>query len=382
LVLQGILINKYVMKKYFLIIVLMISGLLSQAQLIINLQLPPSGAIQKNQLWNMLVTNTSQNNINASITMTIVENQTGEQILSATTGPVIIPPGNVMLNSTVLMPILYNVFSSSYNIDPSQNGFLPAGSFLVCYTYSDLVSKGAIAQECNTIDIEPLSPPQLVFPEDQTAIDSTSIPQFTWLPPAPLNLFTNLQYDLYLVQMDSGQVAADAIHSNIPILYQQDISGTSLMYPTAAPALQSGVQYAWEVVAKNNETPVSNSEAWIFTLKGFGVDSIEHGELPFTRLQKNGESGYSICDGKLKFAYINETADTAWNVILYDISSSNILPLSFGLDSVPMNKGLNLVQIDLSNNLSFIDQHIYLLELHNSRNEVWRMKFEYLKPGN
>ncbi len=72
----------------------------------------------------------------------------------------------------------------------------------------------------------------------------------------------------------------------------------------------------------------------------------------------------------------------AWNVMLYDISSAKILPLVFGLDSVKLVRGLNLVQMDLTDNSLFIDKHIYLLEVHNSRNETWRMKFEYLKPDN
>jgi len=370
------------MRKYFLILFL-IPCLLSKAQLIVVPQLPPTGVIQKNQLWNLLVTNTTQSNLYVSVNMMMTNSQNGEQVLGASSAPLIIPPGNLMLNSTQIMPIQYNVLSSEYNIDPGQNGFLPAGNFQVCYSfYSDSLSDALIAQECNTIDVEPLSPPQLIFPEDQSAIDRASLPQFTWLPPAPVNLFNNLQYDLYLVRIDSGQVAADAIQSNIPVLYQQDIQGTSLLYPASAPVLESGVQYAWQVIAKNNETPVSNSEAWVFTLKDFGPDSIGIGELPFTRLQKGNESGYSICAGKLKFAYINETADTAWNVTLFDISNTNALPVSFGLDSVHLKNGLNLVEMELTNNRSFMDKHIYLLELHNSRNEVWRMKFEYLKPGN
>ena len=370
------------MRKYFLI-PLLVSCLFSKAQLIVVPQLPPSGVIQKNQLWNLLVTNTTQNNLYVSINMSITNNQTGEQVLGASSSPIIISPGNMMLNSTQVMPIQYNVLSSEYNIDPSENGFLPAGSFLVCYSfYSDTLSDALITQECNTVAIEPLSPPQLIFPEDQSSIDSIGLAQFTWLPPTPVTMFTNLQYDFYLVQINSGQAAADAIQSNIPVLYQQDISGPSLIYPASAPALESEVPYAWEVVAKNNETPVSTSETWVFTLKGHGADSIMIGELPFTRLQNNNESSYSICAGKLKFAYINETADTAWNVKLNDISSTNALPVSFGLDSVHLKAGLNLVQMDLINNSSFIDKHIYLLELHNSRNEIWRMKFEYLRPDN
>jgi len=356
-------------------------ALQGEAQLIVTPQLPPSGAIQKNQLWNMLVTNTTQNNISASISMMMTNNQTGEQVLGATTTSFIFPPGNVMLNSISLTPVQYNVFSGSYNIDPNLNSFLPVGSFLVCYTFiSDSLSKGPITQECNVIDVEPLTPPQLIIPEDKTKIDTTSLPQFTWLPPAPLNLFTNLQYDFYLVQMDSGQEAVDAIQTNIPILYQQDITGTSLIYPSSAPALQTGGQYAWKVVAKNNETEVSNSEVWVFSLKNFSSDNTDGSGLPYTRLQKNNESGYAICSGKLKFAYVNETTDSVWNVMIFDINSHKSIPMPNILATSLMMRGLNLMDINLTNNPYFIDQHIYSMELHNSRNEIWRMKFEYLKP--
>lgn len=369
------------MKKYLLIITL-ISGFVSQGQLIVNPQMPPNGIVQKNQLWNMMVTNTYQSNISASITMTMTNYKTGEQILGASTAPIIFTPGTTMLNSSQLMPIHYNFqLGGTNNADMDQNGFLPLGNFLICYTFNgDSITKIALPHECIVADIEPLSPPQLIVPEDEAAIDSTAFPQFSWIPPAPLNIFNDLKYDLNIVQVNAGQTATDAIQLNIPLLFQQDLSATSMVYPMYAPALQTGVQYAWQVKAKNNGTPVSSSETWVFTLGGLSPGSISPGELPFTRLMKNGESGYSICWGKLKFAYINETADTSWSITMYDISSPVKKELPFSLDSVFLHKGLNLVQYDLADNPSFIDMHIYLLELRNSRNEVWRMKFEYLKP--
>lgn len=370
------------MKKRIFIALLLLPGLFTQAQLIINLQAPPAGVVQKSQLWNILVTNTRGGNIDASINMMMTNSQTGEQVLSAITGTVIFPPGNTMLNAAQLVPVQYNILSSSYNIDPGQNGFLPPGNFTVCYNFNFIATHGIAAQACNAVMVEPLSPPQLILPEDQTAIENTDFPQFFWLPPAPMNLFTNLQYDLSLVQMNPGQSAADALQTNIPVLYQQGISGTSLLYPPSAPALQTGVQYAWKVVAKNNLSPVSASEVWTFTLKTPGADNVRLSELPYTRLKKDGESGYSVCYGKLKFAYINETADTAWNLTVYDISSMNRIPVALDMDSIRLKRGLNLEQIDVSGNRLFVNQHIYLLELQNSRNEVWRMRFEYLKPDN
>ena len=370
------------MKKMFIITLLLLSGFLTRAQLIINLQTPPAGVIQKSQLWNILVMNTRQGNFQATIRMTMTNNQTGEQILSATTGAVIFPPGNTMLNATQLVPIQYNILNGNYNIDPGQNGFLPAGNFTVCYNFSLISTDAIAAQQCVVMIVEPLSPPQLILPEDQTEIEINSLPQFSWLPPAPMSLFTNLQYDLSLVQLEPGQTAADALQTNIPILYTQNIIGNSLLYPSSAPTLLIGVQYAWKVIAKNNLSPVSASESWTFTLKQPGADNARLSDLPFTRLQKNGESGYSICYGKLKFAYINETTDTAWNIMVYDISSVNKVPVSLEWDSIPFKSGLNLVEMDLTGNPLLINKHIYLLELHNSRNEQWRMKFEFLKPSN
>lgn len=365
------------MKKYLLIIA-MASSFESWGQLIIHPQLPPGGVVQKNQLWNLIVTNTGQSNVSASVTMTMAVSQTGEQILSASTASIILPTGTTMLNPSQLMPIQYH--SSTGFTSPDPSGFLPPGNFLICYSFNS--ASETKSEKCIVINIAPLSPPQLVLPEDWSIIDSTAIPLFTWLPPTPLNIFNDLKYDLNIVRVNEGQAPADAIQLNIPMLIQSDISGAAMVYPMSAPTLETGVQYAWRVTAKNNETPVSNSETWVFTLGGLSPKKLNSSELPFVRLKKNGESGYAICPGKLKFAYINETTDTIWNITVYDINHPVKNKLSFNLDSIPLKKGLNHVQYNLTGNPSFIDKHIYLLELRNSRNEIWRMKFEYVEPQN
>ena len=181
------------MKKLILLVILM-HFFYAQAQLVVNVQLPPSGVIQKSQLWNIQVTNTSLNNVSVTINMTMINNETGEHVLTASTGIVSFIPGNTMLNATALLPIQYNIVSANNTMDGSPEGFLPAGSFTICYDFNlATVQKASIARECNTVNIEPLSPPQLLLPENQTDIDTSALPQFSWLPPAPLTLFTNLQ---------------------------------------------------------------------------------------------------------------------------------------------------------------------------------------------
>jgi hypothetical protein len=369
------------MRKTFYFLLLLQSFSL-RGQIILNPQLPPSGIVLKSQLWNLIVTNNSQNEESVVVNLMITDSRTGEEVLGASTSPVLLNPGSNVLNSNTLMPIQYNIRSSSYQIDADQTGMLPPGSFLVCYYVYSTKQSILLGQECNTIVVEPMSPPQLILPENHTNLDSSGLPQFTWLPPQPADLFTNLHYDLYLVQIDSGQQASDAVESNIPVFYQADIYGTSLTYPASSPDLQPGTQYAWKVVAKNNQSAVSSSEVWAFSVTTPKNDKMKSSTLPFIRLQKGGESGYSVCSATLKFAYINEAADTSWDIRVFDISSPHLQAVSFSFDSIPMNPGLNLVQTDLTTYPGFIDKHIYLLELHNSRHDIWRMKFEYLRPKN
>jgi hypothetical protein len=370
------------MKKWVVFIVLLLLLFRSYSQLQINIQLPPSGVVQKTQLWNMLVTNTGKISVPASVNL-LMTTQSGQQVLSARSITYNFPPGNTQLNAANLAPIQYSVLTGDWIIDASQNGFLPPGIFQICFTLAPEAGVHVVpVEQCNIINIEPLSPPQLISPENMALIDSMEIPQFIWIPPAPMNLFSNLQYDLYLVQVDSFQTAAEAIQMNIPILYQQNIPGTNLLYPASAAQLQQDVKYAWQVTARNNLSPVSASETWVFSLKKSTIAKKDTSDLPFVRLRKNEESGYAISAGKLKFAYTNETADSTWNINVYDISSRKPENVSFSMDSISLKRGLNLVQMDLMGNARFINKHLYLLELHNSRNEVWRLKFEFLREGN
>jgi len=368
--------------RFCFIILFLFTTLGLKAQMLIGIQLPPSGVVQKPQLWNLMITNTEKFSVSAHINL-MMTSQSGQQILSAKTITYNFPPGNTMLNASNLAPIQYAIVTTDWILDASQNGFLPPGIFQICYTLSpdDGAHLGS-AQQCNTISIEPLSPPRLITPEDQSQIDTSSIPQFIWIPPAPLNLFSNLTYDLYLVQVDSFQTPAEAVQMNIPILYQQNISGNNLLYPLSAPALQQDVKYAWQVTAKNNQSPVAVTETWVFTLKKAPVKNTDSSDLPFVRLEKNDQSGYAISAGKLKFAYTNEAADSVWNVSFFDISSRQPMPIVVSMDSIPLKNGLNLVQMDLTNNTQFINQHLYLMEIRNSRQEVWRLKFEFLRPSN
>lgn len=353
----------------------------SSAQLIANPQLPPMGLVYKPQLWTMVLTNTKNAPIIVHMEVTLSNAKSGQPVMSGVTKAIQVAPGTIQVNASVLKPIQYSVLSP-VPIDADPEGLLPIGNFDACYTFfehrSDVVTE--IAEQCREVFIEPLGPPQLIYPYNQTAIEE-KMPQFSWLPPFPLFLFSNLRYDLSIVELYPNQSPLDAIGQNIPYFQQSNLFSTSLLYPQSAPGLALNKQYAWRITAKNNDVPVSYSEVWQFSLKQFQkAEKKAANESPYIKLRKEGEPGYAIFSGELKFDYLNETADSIWKIKVFDLSKPKREFISLSLDSVSLVPGRNLVKYKAEDHPYFIDKHFYLLEVFNSRKETWHLRFEYRKP--
>lgn len=370
--------------RIFITYLLLLSGLVSRAQVIVTPQLQRTGVLQKHQLWNMLLTNSSQSSVNGHLEVVLSDIVTGQPILSGVGKGFAITPGNMQVNAALMEPIQYTQLNGNYIIEPGPNGFLPLGNFGVCISYfrhdHDAVTQ--VAEECDFIEVEPLSPPQLVLPWNEAQETQTS-PSFTWLPPAPASFFNNLRYDIDIVEINPGQSGADAIQENIPLLHQAQLMQTYLLYPTSAPPLQIGKQYAWRITATSNGAVVSRSEIWVFSLiSESDLPRIKTNNLPYIKLVKDELPAYSLQVDYLKFDYLNETADSTWNIRLYDLTSGTNDTVPSRWDTIPMKYGQNLVNIDLIGNNNFTHQHFYLLEQYNSRGEIWRLRFEFRRKEN
>ena len=140
--------------------------------------------------------------------------------------------GAKQLQLSDLNPVQYNYSGAAAVADRSSSGLLPVGSYQLCYTLVEQSSKNIMPalEECLPVEIAPLSPPQLNMPANTDTI-STLYPVFQWIPPAPLSLFTDLNYELVLVEMYKGQQALDAVQKNAPIYQQYYIRNMVLPYP-------------------------------------------------------------------------------------------------------------------------------------------------------
>jgi hypothetical protein len=197
------------------------------------------------------------------------------------------------------------------------------------------------------------------------------------LPPTPYNTFSNLLYDWVLVEVQPTQSASNAIQQNVPVLLQSNISFTSLQYPLSMPELDTGKIYAWRVTAKNNLSPIANSEVWSFRIQKFSNDTFSApNKGVYTQLRREPDASYAITGPALRFLYLHELNSNTVQINITDISNTAHQLVQLDSSYLGVKYGANYMNLDLSDN-DLTDHHMYLLELSNDRGEHWFLKFEY-----
>lgn len=366
------------MTKLFLPALLFITITVTRAQVMISLQLPPAGIVVKNQLWNLSLVNTSNTTINVQVQVALTELAGNRRVLTGNSKTIQLPKGIKQIQAADVMPVNYNA-GTGYSANP--DGFLPVGQYTVCFTVIGLNNDAVehLSEECTTIEVEPISPPQLVMPADSDAVEQNR-PLFTWLPPAPYTLFNNLLYDWVLVEVRSLQTANEAVQQNIPLLTQRNIAYTSFQYPFSMPALDTGKLYAWRVLAQNNFMPVAGSETWSFRILPAN-NQVKNTNTAtwYVKLKPHEDASHTLCTGTLYYNYLHEINDTVVQVKLFDLSDAQRKEITLADAACAVKYGENFMQLDLRKTTGIADKHTYLLQLTNSRKERWYIKFEYRK---
>ena len=372
------------MKKLLLALLLLLLFKEGKNQVLINLQLPAAGISLKNQLWNLSVVNTGTPNINVKIDMTFTDVANNQIVFTASTRTFSLTQQVTTLRENDLLPIIYNILNSSYNVDANLNGFLPIGNFEVCFAVMKVNAEtfDKLAEECDVIEVEPVSPPILIEPADEDSLYQVR-PFFTWIPPSPSSSFNNLSYDWKLVELTGIQNAADAIQQNVPLYSAEGVMTNSLLYPVSVPPLDTGKIYAWQVAAKSSNNAISKSEIWTFKIKKdveTEVTSVSNGS--YIPLINKSEASYSTVTKELRFEYLNEINDTSVSINYYDITSASRPVIATDTAFKRIHFGQNFITIPVEDLPAFTNKHIYLFELVNSKQERWYLKFEYRKPEN
>lgn len=356
------------MHKKIILLGLLFLPFLTNAQLVLNAQLPPAGFIQKDQLWNLILVNNKDDIMDLRIQMNLQDAVTGQVVLSANTGNVLVGKGVKVIASKDLQPILYN-----YNVVEMSGIYIPMGAYVACYQVSNNIGEDRpFMQECIRFNIDPLSPPLLNTPADKSEVE-TPYPQFSWMPPSPYEMFTNLTYDLILTEVIQGQSATEAIQYNTPIYMKSNIAQPYESYASSFTKLETGKIYAWQVLAKNGLSYSAKTEVWTFKLSPPSSIKMIISQTPFVKMKRDNPEKGIAPNGFLKLSYINETTDTIVSIHIVDLNNRDKQELTF---NIQINRGENLIQKDIQKIINAQEGQLYEAYIINSRNEKWRMLFE------
>ncbi|RZK24806.1 MAG: hypothetical protein EOO43_07170, partial [Flavobacterium sp.] len=246
------------MIKIFFYVWILVFPLQAISQVNINVQMPHAGMVQKERLWDVVLVNNNNTVLDVTLQLNLQNASTGQVVLSATTGNILLGKGAKIVKSNQLQPINY-----TYNLPDFSRNFLPMGAYLACYTVIDAGARKEvpIAEDCIRFNIDPLSPPLLISPTDKSLLE-TPYPHFTWMPPAPFDMFTTLTYDLLVTEVLQGQSASEAIQYNSPIYSRSNLTQAYESYANSFTKLDTGKIYAWQIIANNGLNYAAKTEIW------------------------------------------------------------------------------------------------------------------------
>jgi len=348
-----------------------LAALQAQGQVSMTVQLPPAGVLQKAQLWNILLVSASDAPVNVRIMLRLSDASTNQPLLTGISRTITLTRGARQLQVADVNPVQYEYLSPA--VDRTTTGLLTSGNYLACYSVvaGSHVTELA-AEDCIPFTVEPVSPPLLNTPANESVLE-TFLPQFTWLPPAPLNIFNDLNYELVLVAVGNGQSAAEAIQQNMPVFRAPNNRTPFVNYPASAAALDTAKRYAWTVNAYNGNRFAAQTEVWTFRIKSVQPESSKVVNA-YVQLKKELTGAVTSCSGPLLFSYGNDANDRTVKYEIIALEQSNKVVQQGMLSLKP---GENLLELPLKRSARLDDKQTYLFRLLNSRQEHWHMKFIY-----
>lgn len=127
---------------------------------------------------------------------------------------------------------------------------LPEGMYTFCFEMYDFITNQKISQKsCASLYIILNDPPLLNTPQNKELIAYTEFPNilFTWTP-RQINA-TNVSYKFEIKQLFDETLDPQIGFQMAPLLYDETLYGTALLYNLSKPILTPGLWYAWRVRA-------------------------------------------------------------------------------------------------------------------------------------
>lgn len=149
---------------------------------------------------------------------------------------------------------------------------LPEGMYSVCFEMYDFSTNQRISQKsCANLYLMLNDPPLLNTPARNESIAVSEFPNilFTWTP-RQINA-TNVSYQFELKEILDPTIDPQIGFLTSPVLYQEELYSTALLYDLSKPNLLPGKRYAWRVKAVSTSGLSQNN-----VFKNDGYSEIYH----------------------------------------------------------------------------------------------------------
>lgn len=337
-----------------------------------------------NDLWQFTLVRADADNMDRFYVSLRIFNTNSQLKVKSNTAVFDLPVGSHYYNSSNLGSL--QPFSTSY-YDASvlqqivaSGGLFPPGGYTIVYALYGKAADGdfaPLAEETVFINVEAMWPPMLLLPVDGDSID-TPYPLLTWAPAFSSSVTGAITYTLNMVELMGGQSPGQAITANPMYYTESGQPSTVLLYPAAAPPIDSGKTYVWQVHASSGGQFLGSSEIWTFTRIRPVVQVVQVQKKPFVEISTEGSSYFvEINDGLLRLAF---------DEMLYDIDNTLTFSI-YGQDGQLVadqtrltryvREGHNKIRISLCDNSTGFNlpKGYYRIEVLSQRGDTYRLNF-------
>jgi hypothetical protein len=319
------------------------------------------------------IVNTAAQKTAVTLTVTVTAQRVG-RIVTIQTPPFEILPGSNALPAGLIAKSSIQFAANKLADVCRQSGYFMEGDYEYCFQlFAVDKQKDVVGEQCFDYFLEPFSPLLLVTPGEHDAICDKK-PTLFWQPLLPA--IPGMQYRLLLTEVKPGQAKVEALYYNMPIINQMNISMPMLFYPPMARELEEGKEYVWQVTAYKNDLKLADSEVWDFTISC--KDSSKKA-LPesFRNIEDLTQGNFYLAKNELLFAVRNiyDKANLSYRIHCITKPDMKIRKLPV----VKLERGINHITIDLSENRSFIDGYYYVLDVKLPNGSEKQLRFLYKK---
>ena len=252
---------KRLLQVFMAIIMLSASCRADAQQVQVNLQLPPPGSLDPEQLTELIsFNNTGTAPLYVQMHATIEEEEKG-LVFNGLSGIFELPAGFSVPDYTDYEPVEVEYSDPDLEAYVIQTNNMPGGDYVICIRLIDAEVGEEVGYNCIPHSVFHPSAPQLVYPPDGSSVQEPS-PVFTWLPITPMPP-VEVFYAIRLVEVFAGQLPYEAIQSNPSFFEDHEVMANIYPYPLAAAPMEEGRQYAWQVQALMADGfPVGENEGY------------------------------------------------------------------------------------------------------------------------